>query len=115
MNPSSCAKGNDAPTIVAANSCELHALGFRSERARTTTFHAFCELEFLAFLPMYNVNYGFEHVVNITLSRLEIQIRFSSPSTIEERHASDLGKIARSDIFMNPEYFYHGYDADVLG
>lgn len=73
---SSCAKRNDAPAIIAANSCELHALGFRSERAKTTTFHAFGELEFL---PMYNVNYGFEHVVNITLTKLEIQIRFSSP------------------------------------
>jgi len=28
---------------------------------------------------MYNVNYGFEHVVNIALTRLEIQIRLPSP------------------------------------
>ena len=62
--------------MIAVKSCELYALGFRSERAKTTTFHAFGELEFLAFLSMYDVNYCFEHVVNVALSRPEIQMGF---------------------------------------
>jgi len=73
---SSCAKRNDVPAMIAVKSCELYALGFRSERAKTTAFHAFGELEFLALLSMYDVNYCFEHVINVALSRPEIQMGF---------------------------------------
>ena len=65
--------------MITVKGCELHAVGFRSERAITTTFHAFGEFEFLVFLPMYNVNYRFEQVVNIVLARVEIQSRLPSP------------------------------------
>jgi len=33
---------------------------------------------------------------------------------MEKRDASDLRKIAKSDMFTNAEYLCHGYNADVL-
>lgn len=52
---SSCAKRDDAAAVIAADSTELYALGFRSEKVYATTFHAFGELVFLQFLSMYNI------------------------------------------------------------